>query len=102
MSTLSSAQVADWNDVRQSLARICASHDEFDHFFSGVFDRLEDLTSQLVRRQKAWLSDRDRAKDEMDRREEALTQDRREIDRQRVLRSGKQEAQAGQLSEAGR
>jgi len=37
-----SAQLADWDSVRESLARICASHDEFDHFFSGVFEQLDE------------------------------------------------------------
>jgi chromosome segregation ATPase len=72
VSPQTSAQLADWNNVRQSLAQICANYDEFDSFFSGAFDRLEELALELVRRQRGWASDRDHSRSELDRRKADL------------------------------
>jgi chromosome segregation ATPase len=74
-----SAQVADWNSVRRSLAEICASHDEFDRFFSGMFDQLNGLAGELVRRQRAWLSERQESESQLERRAAELEEQRAAI-----------------------
>lgn len=83
MSVQPSAQVADLDAVRQSLAQICGSCDDFDRFFSGVFARLEDLAGELVRRQQTWTSQRKETESELSRRKTELGEALREVDRRR-------------------
>jgi len=83
VSAQPSAQLADLNGVRQSLAQICASCDEFDRFFSGVFDGLEDLAGELLRRQREWVCERNESKNEMGREKRELAEVRLQIERQR-------------------
>lgn len=54
------------------MMRICASHEEFHDFFGGLFDQLDALCAELVRRQKAWQSQRRRAERELQQRGEQL------------------------------
>ena len=83
MSAEPSAQHADWDSVRESLARICASHDEFAHFFSGVFGQLDGLADELMRRQRGWMSQRERSEEELARRAGELEQERAALAAQR-------------------
>jgi len=78
-----SAQHADWDHVRESLARICASHDEFDHFFSGVFEQLDGLTADLMRRQQQWVSKCEQSEEDLSRRTGELGQERAALAAQR-------------------
>jgi chromosome segregation ATPase len=84
-----SAQLADWNNVRQSLAQICASYDESDSFFSGMFDRVEELAQELVRKQRAWASQHEQSKSELGREKAELAEAQRQvqIERERLEKS---------------
>lgn len=72
MSREQSTQLVDSDGLRESLAEICASHDEFHRFFAGVFTELDVLSAELVRRHQSWSSERERAAKELQRRREAL------------------------------
>jgi chromosome segregation ATPase len=67
---------ADWKSVRTSLDQICQSRDEIEHFFSGVFERLQGFCEELVRRHKAWLRDKQDAQTHLDRRAAELNEAR--------------------------
>jgi len=83
VSPPTSAQLADWSNVRQSVAQICANYDEFDSFFSSAFDRLEELALELVRRRRSWASERDHANGELDRQKAELDAARRKVEQDR-------------------
>lgn len=83
MSVKPSAQLADWDVVRESLAQICASHGEADHFFAGVFEQIEELAAELMRRQQTWLAERREVEDDLDRRKSESEQERAALDAER-------------------
>jgi len=83
VSAQPSAQVADLDAVRRSLAEVCGSCDDFEHFFSGVFDRLEEFVGELVRRQRTWMSQRHEAENELSRRKAELAEALQQADRRR-------------------
>lgn len=78
-----SAQFADWNNVRQSLAEICASYDESESFFSGMFDRLEELAQELVRKQRAWAAQHEQSKSDLGREKAELAEAQRQVELER-------------------
>jgi chromosome segregation ATPase len=69
----------DWKTAHSSLDQICASHDEFERFFLGVFDRLEEITQELVRRQKAWFHERQEIESRVERRLADLEREKTEL-----------------------
>jgi chromosome segregation ATPase len=80
------SSTADLKTARTSLDEICASHDEFERFFLGVFDRLEGLTEELVRRQKAWFHERQEIENRLERRLADLEREKAELadERERI------------------
>ena len=60
--------LVDPERVRDCLSQICASQGEFERFFSEVFDQLDDLSGQLLRRQQAWQREKAEAEEAFRRR----------------------------------
>lgn len=71
-----SSELVETDGLRESLAEIFASHEEFEKFFSGVFSELNTLSAELVRCQQAWTSERSRTETELEERAARLEADR--------------------------
>lgn len=69
----------DLQRVRTCLSELCASPGEFDQFFSDVFDQLDVLSGQLLRRQQAWQQERGAMEAEERRRSEQWAQRQAEL-----------------------
>jgi len=65
VSAEASVELVGSDGLRESLAQICASHEEFQRFFSGVFTELDVLSAELIRRQRAWQSERTQAEGDL-------------------------------------
>jgi chromosome segregation ATPase len=83
VSSEPSLALVDCKALRESLAEISAGQQEFYRFFSGIFDELEVLSDELVRRQQAWLAERQRTENELKQRAERLEHERGEMERLR-------------------
>jgi len=84
------SQLVDFERVRTCLSQICASEGEFDRFFSEVFEQLDCLSNQLLRRQQAWQTERSEAEGEYRKRWEQFAAHQAEV-----------AAQEAQLHQAG-
>ncbi len=79
MSADLSPELAGWDAVCNSLAEIRASHEDFDHFFSEVFDELDALSRKFLKQQQTWRSGRRQAEEELSQRAIQLDQQRTEL-----------------------
>jgi len=79
LSAEPSIQPVETDGLRESLAEICASQEEFCKFFSGVFAELDAISSKLVRKRQAWSLDRAEAESELQRRSARLEAERAAI-----------------------
>ncbi len=94
-------QLVDAAGLRQSLAEICGSQEEFQRFFAGVFDELDGLASELVRRQRAWSTERDEAEESLRQRAARLEEERHALAAEReqlVRQAGPSADRAGEPS----
>lgn len=69
----------DRSGLRDSLAELCASQEEFHRFFSGLLDQFDALAAELLRRQQAWQAERRQAEDQFQKRAAALDRQRAEL-----------------------
>lgn len=79
MSAEPSIQPVETDGLRESLAEICASQEEFCKFFSGVFADLDAISGTLVRKRQAWSIERAEAESELQRRSARLEAERAAI-----------------------
>lgn len=79
MSTAPPLLLTDWTGVRDSLTELAASHDHVARFLSDLFDQLDHLWNDLMRRQKAWQAEQEQARQELEARAEHLDQQRAEL-----------------------
>ena len=79
MSHPPSSTLVDQKSLRDSLARVSASHQEFQSFFSKVFDELDGLWADLARRQERWNAQRQAAETDLGERTQRLEQERAEL-----------------------
>ena len=106
VSNASTTALADRNAIRSAAAEIAAGCEEFDQFFSGLFDELDALSADFTQRYDAWLEERRSAGDPSDALREQLRQsERQQAAWQRDRASLEKEldmvrAQAAELSEA--
>ncbi len=63
-----SIPLVDSERIRNCLSQLCASPGEFDLFFTEVFDQIDALSEQFLRKQKAWREQHDDADLELSRR----------------------------------
>ena len=45
-------RVSDWEGVEGALGQIRAMHDDFERFFTDLFDRMDDVVTRLAQRQQ--------------------------------------------------
>jgi chromosome segregation ATPase len=76
VSVVLSSQLVDSERVRSCLSQICATQGEFDRFFSEVFDQLDALSGQLLRREHAWQNEQKEAEAALRRRAAQLEAER--------------------------
>jgi chromosome segregation ATPase len=74
-----STQLVEADGLRESLAEICASQEEFGRFFAGVFAELDAISVDLVRRNQAWQSRATETESELQQRSEHLQAERAAI-----------------------
>ena len=79
MSAEPSIQPVETDGLRESLAETCASQEEFCKFFSGVFAKLDALSSRLMRERQAWSLERAQTESGLQRRSARLEAERAAI-----------------------
>jgi chromosome segregation ATPase len=79
LSAQLSTQLVEADGLRESLAEICASQEEFGRFFAGVFAELDALSAKLVRRSQAWQSHATETESELQQRSDRLNTERAAI-----------------------
>jgi len=91
-----STHIAGWDGIRDCLGEIRAGHRESGRFFADVFDQLDAMLRELVRKQEEWRSERSRAESELARQAAELQQQRAEIvNTQDQIRQDAQQQVAG-------
>jgi chromosome segregation ATPase len=71
-----SPEVIETDGLRQSLAEVFASHEEFEKFFAEVFSELDALSSELLRREHGRAEEQSHKEAELARWSEQLEADR--------------------------
>lgn len=95
MSVAALSQLTEWSAVRDSLAEIAASHEDVGRFCSDLFNQLDGLWTELIRRQKAWHVEQQRIESE-------LRQRTAEVERQRVALEAERERVRQEMQAEGR
>ena len=91
----------DRSGLHDSLREICATQEESHRFFSEMFDQLDTLSAELLRRREAWQADRQRAEDEFQERAAALEQRQAELAAEREQFRQKSRQELAQAAAAG-
>lgn len=86
MGEVSSLLITDWKGVRDCLAQLAESHDQVADFLRGLFQQLEDLWGQMLRQERAWQAEHQRALKELESQAAELQRQREalEAERQRL------------------
>lgn len=66
MSCVSSLLITDWKGVRDCLVQLAESHDQVADFLRGLFHQLEELWGELLRQQRVWQAEKERACKELE------------------------------------
>lgn len=76
MSAELSEQLAGWDSVQSLLGEILTSHNEFEQFFSEVFEQLGSLSGDLTQQKDQWESEREQTKKKLQQRATQLEAER--------------------------
>ncbi len=66
MAVVSSLLITDWKGVRNCLAQLAESHDQVAEFLRGLFVQLEELWGQMLRQERVWQAEHQRARQELE------------------------------------
>lgn len=94
-----SSPLVDQKSLRDSLARVSAGHQEFQSFFSKVFDELDTLWTDSAQRQERWDAQRQASEADLRERTERLEQERAELNTQWERAREQAEANRAELAE---
>lgn len=83
MSVVSSLLITDWKGVRDSLAQLAESHDQVAHFLRSLFQQLEELWGQMLRQERTWQAERERARKELESRAAELQRQQTALEAER-------------------